>query len=295
MFDLKRYLLERASWINERLADFVPSVYAKPFLLSEAIHYSLFAGGKRLRPILCVASAEAAGGDGETALPVACALEMIHTYSLIHDDLPCMDDDDYRRGKLTSHKVYGENMAILVGDALLTHAFTVLSSYGVGDPAARLQIIREVSRAAGPSGMVAGQAQDVLSEGRAVDPEMLEYIHAHKTGDMFSAAVRSGAMTAGASDRMLDALTEYAEAFGLAFQITDDILDMAGDSGKMGKTADGDGSLGKGTYPSLYGLERSREMARDFIRKGLRALEALPEERTEPLRALIEYLAGRET
>ncbi|MDR1206382.1 MAG: polyprenyl synthetase family protein [Peptococcaceae bacterium] len=295
MFDLKRYLLERASWINERLADFVPSIYAKPFLLSEAIHYSLFAGGKRLRPILCVASAEAAGGDGEAALPVACALEMIHTYSLVHDDLPCMDDDDYRRGKLTSHKVYGENMAILVGDALLTHAFTVLSSYGAEDPAARLQIIREISRAAGPSGMVAGQTQDVLSEGRAVDPETLEYIHVHKTGDMFAAAIRSGAMTAGAPDRMLDALTEYAEAFGMAFQITDDILDMAGDSGKMGKTAGGDNKLGKGTYPSLFGLERSREMARDFIRKGLRALEALPEERTEPLRAIIEYLAGRET
>jgi geranylgeranyl diphosphate synthase type II len=295
MFDLKQYLLDRSSWINEKLVHFVPNICSKPFLLSEAIHYSLFAGGKRLRPILCVASAEAAGGGADAVLPAACALEMIHTYSLIHDDLPCMDDDDYRRGKLTNHKVYGESMAILAGDALLTHAFTVLSSYGAADPAVSLQVIREISRAAGLSGMVAGQAQDILSEGRAMDPEILEYIHIHKTGAMFLAAVRSGAILAGASDQALGALTEYAEAFGLAFQITDDILDVVGDSDKMGKTAGGDRELSKGTYPGFFGLEKSREMAQTLIRKGLRALDALPEERTAPLKALIEYLSGRET
>jgi geranylgeranyl diphosphate synthase type II len=284
VFELKRYISERASWINARLADFVPSIGSKPFLLSEAIHYSLFAGGKRLRPILCVASAEALGGDAEAALPVACALEMIHTYSLIHDDLPCMDNDDYRRGKLTNHKVYGESMAILAGDALLTHAFAVLSSCGERNSAVSLQIIREISRAAGPWGMVGGQAQDLLSEGQDVDPEVLDYIHTHKTGAMFSAAIRSGAMLAGASEQALGALTEYAEAFGLVFQITDDILD-----------AEEDGKLSKGTYPGLFGLQKSRETVGDLIRKGLDALAPLPEKGTEPLKALIEYLADRET
>jgi geranylgeranyl diphosphate synthase type II len=287
LFDLKPYLEERARWINERMIDFIPDIRSFPAALNEAVHYSLFAGGKRLRPILCAASAEALGGNRETALPVACAIEMIHTYSLIHDDLPCMDNDDYRRGSPTNHKVFGENMAVLAGDALLTHAFETLASCARhSDPGLIVRVIHEIAHGAGISGMVAGQAQDVLSEGQAMDPQTLEYIHTHKTGALFRAAVRSGAIMAGAQEQALDALTEYAEAFGLAFQITDDILDVEGDNQKENRR--------QGTYPALYGMDQARLMVRQAIDKGALALAAFPDDARTPLMALIEYLYDRQ-
>lgn len=296
--NLGKYLTEKAVLIDEALVRLLPDKAVYPELIHDSMSYSLFAGGKRLRPIMCLASAEALGKDSSTILPVACALEMIHTYSLIHDDLPAMDNDDYRRGKLTNHKVYGEGIAVLAGDALLTHAFEVLASYGLSaadkERFAVMCIMSEISKASGTMGMIGGQVVDLQSEGKEIDVKTLEYIHTHKTGALFRASVRAGALLAGASEEHLTALTSYAENFGLAFQITDDLLDIIGDEKKIGKPVGSDIRNKKVTYPSIYGLEESRRMAENNIELAVNALNGLPGQ-TEPLRMLVEYLLKRES
>ena len=261
--------------------------------LAESMKYSLMAGGKRLRPILLMASADAVGGRGEDFLPSACALEMIHTYSLIHDDLPAMDDDDYRRGRLTNHKVYGAGVATLAGDALLTLAFEVLTRQEGVSAETILHVVREVSIAAGANGMVGGQALDLESEGKRIDRDTLRRMHMAKTGALFRAAVRSGAVLAGADEAKLAALTEYAEAFGLAFQITDDILDVTGDEATIGKPVGSDERNHKSTYVTLTSLDEAKRLARKAADRAHRALDSLGENAAF-LDELAEYLVTRD-
>ncbi|MBQ8698814.1 MAG: polyprenyl synthetase family protein [Schwartzia sp.] len=261
--------------------------------LAESMKYSLLAGGKRLRPILLMAAADAVGGRGEDYLPSACALEMIHTYSLIHDDLPAMDDDDYRRGRLTNHKVYGAGIATLAGDGLLTLAFEVLARQP-GVPAdTALRVVREVSEAAGANGMVGGQALDLESEGKHIDRDTLCRMHMAKTGALFRAAIRSGAILAGADEAQLSALTEYAEAFGLAFQITDDILDVTGDEAAIGKPVGSDERNHKSTYVTLTSLDEAKLLAREAADRAHHALVPLGE-KAAFLSELAEYLVTRD-
>ncbi len=260
--------------------------------LEEAMSYSLLAGGKRLRPILLMAAADAVGTDGTRFVTTGCAIEMIHTYSLIHDDLPAMDNDDYRRGKLTNHKVYGAGMATLAGDALLTLSFEVmLRQQGVSD-AVRLAVVREMSQAAGRDGMVGGQAIDLESEGQAIPLERLRQMHLGKTGALFRAAVRSGALLAGAEAEQLAALTKYAEAFGLAFQITDDILDVTGDESAIGKPVGSDERNHKSTYVTLLSLERAQRLAEETVAQGIAALQPFGDE-ADFLREMLRSLLGR--
>ena len=261
--------------------------------LAEAMKYSLMAGGKRLRPILLMASADAAGGRGDDYLTSACALEMIHTYSLIHDDLPSMDNDDYRRGRLTNHKVYGAGLATLAGDALLTLAFeTFLRQQGVSAETI-LRVVQEVSVAAGPNGMVGGQALDLASEGKHIDRDTLCRMHMAKTGALFRAAVRCGAILAGADEEKLAALTEYAEAFGLAFQITDDILDVTGDETAIGKPVGSDERNHKSTYVTLTSLDEAKRLARETADRAHNALAPL-RKNAAFLDELAEYLVTRD-
>lgn len=260
--------------------------------LASSMEYSLMAGGKRLRPILLMAAAEAVGGRGEEYLTSACAIEMIHTYSLIHDDLPAMDNDDYRRGKLTNHKVYGAGMATLAGDALLTLAFEVLlRQHGVSD-AVKLTVLREVSEAAGAKGMVGGQAMDLGAEGQQVNIITLRRMHMGKTGALFRAAVRAGAILAGGDAAELVSLTRYAESFGLAFQITDDILDVTGATEDIGKPAGSDERNHKTTYVTLATLPGAEKMARDAVATAVEALTPLGD-RADFLQALAEFLLSR--
>lgn len=270
----ERELAARADLINEGLDRYLPPAALYPPSIHEAMRYSIFAGGKRLRGALTLAAAEALGGEQARILPAACALEMLHTYSLIHDDLPAMDDDDFRRGRPTCHRVFGEATAILAGDALLTLAFATLC-YLKRDfpPGLVLQVIEEVATAAGTRGLIAGQVVDLESEGKQVAPDLLEYIHLHKTAALFRVAVRAGALLAGAGEQALSALTDYAVAFGLAFQITDDILDLTGDEVLLGKPVKRDLARQKATYPALFGLERARELAAFQVRKALQSLE----------------------
>lgn len=267
---------------------FLPASEDFPAEIHTAMRYSLFAGGKRIRPILVLAAAEAVGGELAKVLPAACALEMIHTYSLIHDDLPAIDNDDLRRGRPTSHKVFGEALAVLAGDALLTQAFIVLSAPDfvktVG-PAKAAAAIHEIAQAAGSRGMVGGQTVDILSTGKTLELPTLEYIHTHKTGALIRASVRVGGILAGARKKQLEILNRYGEKVGLAFQIVDDILDVEGKSEELGKTAGKDRASRKITYPAYYGLEESRRRAQDLILaakegikplgKGARALEGI--------------------
>ena len=260
--------------------------------LCSSMKYSLTAGGKRLRPILLMAAADVAGGRGEDFIQVACAIEMIHTYSLIHDDLPAMDNDDYRRGKLTNHKVYGEAMAILAGDALLTQAFEVMLRQP-GVPAdVLLKVVREMAIAAGPNGMVGGQAIDLESEGKHVPMETLKKLHMGKTGALFRAAIRSGAILSGADEKQLADLTAYADAFGLAFQITDDILDVVGNEAVIGKPVGSDERNDKSTYVTLTSLETARELAAQVVADGVKALEGFGDKAVF-LRELLESLLAR--
>lgn len=260
----------------------------------DSMRYSLFAGGKRLRPILLLAAADTVGADGDKFLKVACGLEMIHTYSLIHDDLPAMDNDDYRRGKLTNHKVYGEGIAVLAGDSLLTYAFeTMLSQEGV-EPKTLLAVVREVAEAAGPEGMVGGQVIDMESEGKAVSLDTLKQMHRAKTGALFRAAVRAGAILGGATEEELAALTVYAEKFGLAFQITDDVLDVIGSAEAIGKPVGSDIKNNKSTYVTLHSVEIAQQMAKETVADAVDAL-AMFGERGAVLKDLVEYLLRRES
>lgn len=268
-------LSRKAALINEALDRYLPPAYHYPAKIHEAMRYSLFAGGKRLRGALLLGVAEMLGMDPKRVLPAAASVEMIHTYSLIHDDLPAMDDDDFRRGKPTCHRVFGEAIAILAGDALLTLAFQTLSELKKEGfaPDLILDVVDELSRAAGTEGLIGGQVVDLESEGVEVESDTLAYIHEHKTGALFCAAVRSGALLAGAGASELQALTDYARAFGLAFQITDDILDIVGDEKEMGKPAKSDVAKKKATYPALFGLEKARCIAAEQVRKALHSLE----------------------
>lgn len=295
MEPLEEYLHRQRQRIEASLDTLLPASDSYPPLLMEAMRYSVFAGGKRLRPILLLAATEAVDGDTTAVLPAACALEYIHTYSMIHDDLPAMDDDAYRRGKLTSHKVYGEAMAILAGDALLTHAFEVMSSpqlAAIFPPDVLAQATYRLARAAGSFGMIGGQVVDILSEGKQVDLETLEYIHRHKTAALIEAAVTMGAILGGASPAYIQALEQYGHCVGWAFQITDDILDVEGDATLLGKEVGRDVQLEKVTYPALLGIEPSRQHARTLMQKGLSALTPL-QAKAECLRQIAEYVVMR--
>ncbi len=260
--------------------------------VDEAMAYSLLAGGKRLRPVILMATAEALGQKGYNYLPMACGLEMIHTYSLIHDDLPCMDDDDYRRGRLTNHKVYGEAMALLAGDGLLTLAFEVMLEQKNVPPSALIQAVRETAMCAGNFGMVGGQALDLTYADRAVNAEELRKMHQGKTGALFIAAVRGGAVLAGASSEQLLALTKYADLLGLAFQITDDILDVTGTAAELGKPIGSDAKNHKSTYVSLYGLEAAEKLAEKTCEEALSCLDSF-DEGADPLRHITQMLCNK--
>ena len=261
--------------------------------LADSMRYSLLAGGKRLRPILLMAAAEAVGGKGEDYLTTACAIEMIHTYSLIHDDLPSMDNDDYRRGKLTNHKIYGAGMATLAGDALLTLAFEVMLRQPAASAETIAAVVFEMSRAAGPYGMVGGQALDLEGEGKHLDMAALQKMHMGKTGALFRAAIRSGAILAGAGETELAALTIYAERFGLAFQITDDILDVTGDEKTIGKPVGSDVRNEKATYVTLTSLDEAKTLAQNAVDEAVAALRVFGE-RAAFLRDLALFLLKRE-
>jgi geranylgeranyl diphosphate synthase, type II len=294
-FDLHDYLRERGALVDAGLDRYLPGEDLLPAVLHQAMRYSVFAGGKRLRPILVMAACEAVGGAAERVLPAACAMEMIHTYSLIHDDLPAMDDDDFRRGRATNHKVYGEANAILAGDALLTEAFRLLADPMVNrdcDPAMVLRVIETVARCAGSQGMVGGQVVDMEAEGKSIDYATLQYIHTRKTGALFLASIQTGAWLGGGSDDQLAALTRYGETAGLAFQIADDILDIIGDQAVLGKDIGSDQARGKATYPALLGLSEARRRAEELRDLALTALEPLGAG-AEPLRALARYIVDR--
>jgi geranylgeranyl diphosphate synthase type II len=294
-FPLKDYLIERKALIEQALVRILPAEGKDDPVIFQAVRYSLFAGGKRLRPILCLAAAEAIGGEADALLPVACSLELIHTYSLIHDDLPAMDDDDYRRGRLTSHKVFGEGIAILAGDALLTEAFRLLARRelmpGIA-PELLLEVTGEIAEAAGLSGMIGGQVLDIRSEGEPVDMETLQRIHRMKTGALISVSIRAGAILAGASEPELTSLSDYGRQIGLAFQIADDILNVEGNRALLGKETGSDAARGKVTFPALLGIEESRSRAEKLVLGALAALSSF-DDRAEPLREIARYVLSR--
>jgi len=272
---ISEYLKLLSSRVETELEASLPSGWDVPATLRQSMDYSLMAGGKRMRPILVLSAAEALGGSTEAAMPVACAIEMVHTYSLIHDDLPAMDNDDYRRGKLTNHKVYGEAMAILAGDALLTHAFySVVQSARKHRIAADqvLSIVEELAALAGAKGMVGGQAADMQGEQGITSLEQLEYIHAHKTSDLIVFSLKAGGLIARASDEQLQALERFGYCIGMAFQIQDDILDIVGDEAKLGKKVNSDMKLNKVTYPYFIGLEASQRKVSELTEQGKQAI-----------------------
>jgi len=291
-FDISTYLAKRKEAIEVALDSALPVIY--PETIYEAMRYSLLAGGKRVRPILCLASCELAGGTTSMAMPTACALEMIHTMSLIHDDLPAMDNDDYRRGQLTNHKVYGDDIAILAGDGLLTYAFEFIATKTENVPPQQvLQTIAYLGRAAGAGGLIGGQVVDVESEGKTdVSLETLNYIHAHKTGALLEACVVCGAILASASEADLQRLSRFAKNIGLAFQIIDDILDITATQEELGKTAGKDVQAGKVTYPSLWGIEESRRQASLLVADAKDQL-AVFGSKALPLLAIADFITSR--
>jgi len=298
--DIRGYLNDRKKIVDAALEEYFPKVEghhstpAYPSSLRQAIRHSLFSGGKRIRPILAMAAFEAVGGKGNGILPFACALEMIHTYSLIHDDLPAIDNDDYRRGNPTCHKVFGEAIAILAGDGLLTEAFRLMSSVSLSDPATLLDVIHEIALAAGIFGMVGGQVRDIESEGKEVDFETVEYIHTHKTGALILASVRTGVKLGGGTGDLLKAYSRYGERIGLAFQIVDDILNIEGKADLMGKSTGSDLQKGKATYPSLLGIEESKRRAKDLMESAIAALNPFGKE-MEPLKEIARFIVLRKT
>ncbi len=293
-FDLKSYLYRQRHSIDRALDACLPAGQQGPAGLHESIRYSVLAPGKRLRPTLVIAGAEAVGGNLNDVMPTACALECIHAFSLIHDDLPCMDNDDYRRGRLTNHKVYGEALALLAGDALLALAFQLIADNVSTAPADRvLPTLRLVAEASGTWGMVGGQVVDMESQGREVTPETLCYIHAHKTGALLTASVLAGAMLSGASEDQITPLRQFGTHIGLAFQIADDILDVTGDEALLGKPVGSDVERDKATYPRLYGLDESRRRAQEEVETAVVALQTF-DAHAEPLRAIARYIVERD-
>ncbi|MDT8420657.1 MAG: polyprenyl synthetase family protein [Desulfuromonadales bacterium] len=294
-WQLKPYLQERVQMVEDALDRFLPRATTLPASLHDAMRYSVFAGGKRLRPVLMMAACEAVAGNPEQVLPAACAIEMIHSYSLIHDDLPAMDDDDLRRGKPTNHKVYGEALAILAGDGLLTEAFILLSNPDLFEGLAaetRNRVIHILAKSAGSLGMVGGQVVDMESEGKEIDLPTLEYIHTHKTGALICAAIECGALIGGATAEQHHALVRYGQAAGLAFQVADDILDIVADQELLGKDVGSDEERGKATYPALIGLAESRGRARELCDLAFAALDPFGSS-ARPLREIASYIVDR--
>ena len=293
--DIREYLKEKGRIVEEALDRYLPKESEMPVTLHKAMRYSMMAGGKRIRPILCIASCEAVGGKVKNVLPVACALEMVHTYSLIHDDLPAMDNDDFRRGRPTSHKVFGEAVAILAGDALLTEAFRIMADFdlrGAVRPNVILDVISDLAKASGSFGMVGGQVVDMESEGMEIDLPTLEYLHTRKTGALILASIRGGAKIGEGTDEEIEALTRYGECLGLAFQIADDILDIEGSQDEIGKDVGSDLERKKATYPSILGMAASKERASELIHLAIDSLKGF-DQKAEPLREIAKYVVER--
>lgn len=294
-FDLKNYLSNKRKIIDTALEETLPRESTLSGKVMEAMRYSLMAGGKRVRPVLLLAGAEAVGGNEEDLLPAACALECIHTYSLIHDDLPAMDDDDLRRGRKTCHIVYGEAIAVLAGDGLLTYAFELMGADQMREAVGPDRLNRAIAilaQAAGVFGMVGGQTADILMEGKSVDAETLQFIHRRKTGALLRASVELGGYLGGGSAEQLDALRRYGVSLGHAFQVVDDLLDVEGDQSITGKPVGSDEKNLKATYPALFGIEKTRQMAKELLKESLDALDSF-EESAEPLRAIANYVVTR--
>jgi geranylgeranyl diphosphate synthase, type II len=291
--DIGSYLRECSQEVDRYLERLLPLETQHPITIHRAMRYSVFAGGKRLRPALVLAAGTSLGGDRDTLMHLGSAIEMLHTYSLIHDDLPALDNDDLRRGLPTSHKVFGEAIAILAGDSLMTRCYQLLTELPrLSDPV-RLIIIREIARATGTvDGMIGGQVVDLESEGRPIGPDVVDYIHRSKTGALLTVCTRCGGIAAGADPDQLAALTQYGSKVGLAFQIVDDILDMTGSSQSLGKTAGKDLQVRKATYPALHGLEASRHKAQELVAKAIEEIRSLGDP-AEPLRALARFIVDR--
>lgn len=295
--DIHQYLEHQRQRVDRFLEHSLPDSLRDPDILYESMRYSLLGGGKRVRPILTIAAAQALGYDNDAMLPFAASLEFVHTYSLIHDDLPAMDDDDYRRGRLTNHKVYGDGMAILAGDALLTMAFELCSQEEsrLGLSASQqLHIVRELAFGSGHQGMVGGQVMDIQAENQEVELAHLQKIHSHKTGQLIRAAVRIGGIIGGASSRQLESLTGYAEDIGLAFQIADDVLDMVGTREELGKDAGADEKRGKQTYPSFFGIDGARQLGEECVQRAISRLEGF-DHQADPLRHIATYIVQRKS
>jgi geranylgeranyl diphosphate synthase, type II len=290
---MKEYLAARQRLVDRALDQLLPKANVKPRTIHKAMRYSVFAGGKRLRPILCLAAAESCGGSVEQALPLACAVECVHTYSLIHDDLPCMDDDDFRRGVPTSHKVFGEGIAVLAGDALLTFAFELVTSVPGWARYPVRELVRELAVAAGSQKLIAGQVVDLESEGKKISLPLLKFIHQSKTAALLTTSIRLGAMSANATPAQLRNLSEFGEALGLAFQVIDDILDVTQTTEKLGKSAGKDVASEKATFPAVVGLERSRRAAQRLTEEARFALCSFGK-KAEILHSLADYLLKRD-
>lgn len=292
-FDLDAFLVSRTASVNAALDRFLPSETTKPATIHKAMRYSIFAGGKRMRPALVLAAAQACGGREADAMPLACAVECIHTYSLIHDDLPAMDNDDYRRGKLTNHKVFGEGIAVLAGDALLTQAFEIAALAKGWPRYSHRDLVLEIAKASGSLQLIAGQVADLEGEGKKTSAAQLQYIHERKTSALLCCSARLGGMSANCSAVQLKALTDFGYHVGLAFQVIDDILDVTQTSEKLGKTAGKDTKAQKATYPSIVGLEKSRKIATQLTDKAFAALKPF-KGRAVALEALAEFLLKRD-
>jgi geranylgeranyl diphosphate synthase type II len=291
--DFSRYWSSRQKQVDAAMDRLLPRASTRPKTIHEAMRYSIFAGGKRLRPVICLAAAEAVGGRAEPALPLACAVECIHTYSLIHDDLPSMDNDDFRRGKPTSHKVYGEGIAVLAGDALLTIAFEMIAQARPAKRYTSAALVLELAHAAGSQALVAGQVADLEGEGRKLKLADLQYIHENKTAALITSSIRLGAMSANAAPRQLAGLTEFGRSLGLAFQVIDDILDVTQTTEKLGKSAGKDVAAQKATYPALLGLEKAKREADRLTNRARAALKPFGK-KAEALSAIADYLLQRE-
>jgi len=293
--DFKVVLKEKTSYVEKLLNKYMPKEDGYQKTIMEAMNYSLSAGGKRLRPILTLEACKIVGGNEKDAIPFAVAIEMIHTYSLIHDDLPALDNDDLRRGRKTNHIVYGEDMAILAGDALLNYAFEIMFSNSLGkeNPEKYLRAINEIAKSAGIYGMIGGQVVDVQSENQQISKDKLDYIHNNKTAAIMIGCMRAGAIIGNASEEHLDEITRYAKNIGLSFQIVDDILDIVGDESKLGKNVGSDIENNKSTYPSLLGLEKSKEIANQLINDAKESINKLSDD-VEFLNGLAEYIIARE-
>jgi geranylgeranyl diphosphate synthase type II len=291
--DFSRYWSSRQKQVDAAMDRLLPRASTRPKTIHEAMRYSIFAGGKRLRPVICLAAAEAVGGKPEPALPLACAVECIHTYSLIHDDLPSMDNDDFRRGKPTSHKVYGEGIAVLAGDALLTIAFEMVAQAKAAPRYSTAALVRELAHAAGSQALVAGQVADLEGEGKKLKLADLQYIHENKTAALIASSIRLGAMSANATPRQLAGLTEFGRSLGLAFQVIDDILDVTQTTEKLGKSAGKDVAAQKSTYPALLGLDKAKKEADRLTARARAALKPFGK-KAEAMAAIADYLLQRE-